>query len=157
MLKILVTGSREWQEDPRVDGDPTWMFQRGMAQLLGMRDLWDPEYGVPVNTNSVGGLKLIVGDCPSGLDAIARDWCANNFVPYDEHVARWDLNGKYAGPLRNREMVRTRPDATIGWWKPDSPNKGGMGCVELSLAAGIPTFIYLGRIGLVRLEVPESW
>ncbi len=48
---------------------------------------------------------VIVGDCPTGADAMARAFCAVHDVPVHVHEADWKRYGNSAGPRRNHLMV----------------------------------------------------
>ncbi len=49
---------------------------------------------------------VIVGDCPTGVDAFTRVWCICQSVTCRVYKADWRKHGRAAGPLRNSEMVR---------------------------------------------------
>ena len=48
--------------------------------------------------------RVLVGDCPTGADRAARDWCRANKVPCEVFRADW-TQGRKAGPLRNGRLV----------------------------------------------------
>lgn len=50
---------------------------------------------------------VILGDCPTGVDAYAREWCKANLpaTAWWKHSAAWKLFGTSAGPRRNQVMV----------------------------------------------------
>jgi hypothetical protein len=55
---------------------------------------------------------VILGDCPTGVDAKALYWCKTSLRPeqYKVHRADWDAarragNVRAAGPIRNAAMV----------------------------------------------------
>lgn len=116
-MKILVTGSRSWPNDETTIA----MFDAAIQPII----FWVPH------------VRIIVGDCPTGLDWAAREWCGRNGKEFDMHIARWDLYGKKAGPYRNKEMVLTGPDLCIGFPKPGELNKGTLGCMEMASKADI--------------------
>ncbi len=121
MFKILVTGSRNWEDTT----ENRMMFNDAMAAIIS-----DP----PISKDRV---RIVVGDCPTGLDKIARDWCVQWGFPYDMHIARWDLYDKAAGPIRNQEMVDTRPDVCVGFPKPGEDNRGTYNCMIRAKLADI--------------------
>lgn len=49
--------------------------------------------------------EVHVGDCSTGIDKIATDYCERNDMLGAIHQADWDRHGKAAGPIRNREML----------------------------------------------------
>ena len=46
----------------------------------------------------------ILGDCSTGVDLEARDFCQANGWPYVVVHALWDFEGNSAGPKRNQRM-----------------------------------------------------
>lgn len=57
-------------------------------------------------------MMVIHGDCPHpekgggfSADAVAKEWAIEHEVPYLSFPARWKIEGKSAGPNRNRRMV----------------------------------------------------
>ena len=53
---------------------------------------------------------LVVGDA-TGADALATLWARENNVPFKVYEALWDLEGKRAGPNRNKKMIESNLDA----------------------------------------------
>ncbi len=48
---------------------------------------------------------VFVGDCPTGADDMAREYCADAGVNFLVYRADWKKHGKAAGPIRNKEML----------------------------------------------------
>lgn len=59
---------------------------------------------------------VILGDCPTGVDTIALEWCKENLEPhqYTKHVAQWRTFGPGAGPKRNGAMVAHAKQFAVG-------------------------------------------
>jgi len=49
-------------------------------------------------------ITSVVCGMARGADMGGHAWAKSREIPIDEHPARWDLHGRYAGPIRNREM-----------------------------------------------------
>jgi hypothetical protein len=49
---------------------------------------------------------VVVGDCPTGVDAIVRDYARKHNRDLEVFCADWKRHGRKAGPIRNGEMVR---------------------------------------------------
>lgn len=82
---------------------------------------------------------MVVGDCPTGADAIAtRIWVQLGGLP-EIHAADWS-RGKRAGPERNARMVRMGADLLLAFILDASP--GATGCAEMAERAGIPVRRY---------------
>lgn len=122
MKRILVTGSREWE-----DQDAVWMALHRQLQ---------PDWG-PVT--------VVHGDCPTGADLFARRWAeamilrgmnvGAAWLHHEPYPARWDELGKSAGPIRNKYMVQLGADICLAF--PTTSSRGTVGCMKLAQAAGI--------------------
>ena len=108
MLKIVVTGSRDWTDTARI--------RRALQAVPG------------------GPHVLLHGDC-RGADRIAAGIARNLCWKVEAFPARWDLYGKAAGPIRNREMLEERPDLVLAFPLPGS--QGTADCVEKALRLGL--------------------
>lgn len=115
MRKVLVTGSRNLEYGARVD-----LALWAQARLAGGLDQ----------------LQVIVGDCPTGADLHAREFCARHKVYLWTFVANWNKHGKAAGPIRNAEMVAGGADVCLAF--PREGSKGTIDCIQRAKAAGIP-------------------
>lgn len=109
---VIVTGSRDWAD----------------AEFIGEK-LGD---ALP---------KLIVqGGCPTGADAIARDWARENGVRCVTFNANWLKHGRAAGPLRNGLMLRSYPDALVMAFPLDGP--GTWDCIRQAKTMGMLVRVY---------------
>lgn len=117
---IIVTGSRR-----RRDKLTVWRTLDALA---------DPH----------GGLRIVVGDCPRGIDIYVRLWCGRNRhrCQWRVYEADWDRYGLAAGPKRNQAMVHANRDALVCLAfplpGPRSLSKGTWNCADTAAAAGIP-------------------
>jgi hypothetical protein len=76
---------------------------------------------------------LITGGC-SGADQLAELWANERGVTLKVVPAQWDIYGRGAGPLRNKEMAEMNPDMVVAF-------KGGRGTQNMCKIArdrGIP-------------------
>lgn len=124
-MRILVTGSRDW-EDRR-------------AVLQALADLViEAGYLPPVD--GLEGVTLVHGACPSGADAMAdeigQEWKKNYGLAVEPHPAKWAELGKRAGFVRNAEMVALGADVCLAFIKNNS--KGASHTAALAEKAGIP-------------------
>ncbi|MFE2965541.1 DUF2493 domain-containing protein [Streptomyces sp. NPDC059340] len=114
--RILVTGSREWDDRDRI-----WL-----------------ELGNAVSTVDINREIVIVhGDCPRGADAIADQWGRKYGATIERHPANWQINGKRAGFIRNDLMVNLGADLCIAFIRNGS--RGASHTAALAEHAGIPT------------------
>lgn len=90
-LKLIVCGGRDY-----ADADKVW------DTLDRIRHLKD--------------IALIVqGDCPTGADLHARQWCSSAGVQYASVPALWDKLGRKAGPIRNGSMLTITKDGVVAF------------------------------------------
>lgn len=111
--RILITGSRDWDNEPILWG--------------AMEQEW------------VNGCTYIVGDCPTGADHLAYDYWQKmlaNSSFLEKYYAKWFQHGRAAGPLRNQEMVDTGADICLAFRKNNS--RGTRDCIIRAEAADIP-------------------
>lgn len=129
-MRIVVTGFRGWLNAAVIDYD---------------LDHW--------NWISGHRLEVAVGDCPDGADEAVRQWILTNrrqdscavFCAGDPNLvgefrtakaSDWDLDGKIAGPKRNKAMVDSwRPLVVLAYLHPDS--KGTVHCASYARQQGI--------------------
>lgn len=119
MTRILVTGSRDWDD---------W-------QTL--------TYALFDAVDDYGEVVVVHGQCPTGADAMA-DWVGENLLPFlevvsarvERHPAKWSELGKRGGFVRNAEMVNLGADVCLAFIKNGS--RGASHTADLAEKAGIP-------------------
>lgn len=117
-MRVLITGSREWTEREAVE-EPL------LAYYMFYGD----------------NLVVVHGDCPTGADRIAKEFCDEMNITQDPHPADWS-QGRKAGPLRNKRMVSLGADVCLAF--PLGESRGTRGCMKMAEAAGIKV-LDLGR------------
>lgn len=116
-MRILVTGSRDWE-------DMDMIFLE-LTKLTGLEV----------------GHTLVHGDCPTGADYFANLWAeCQPDVTIEKHPADWEKYGKSAGPRRNREMVELGADICLAFIKNNS--KGASMTARFAEEAGIKVVRY---------------
>ena len=115
-FRVLVTGSRDWDEALTICG--------------ALSDVWQEHPGA----------ILVTGACPQGADHIAEYWVKRWGGKIDLHPADWDTYGKAAGYRRNAEMVAAGADLCLAFIKNGS--RGASHCAGLAEKAGITTRRY---------------
>jgi hypothetical protein len=133
LLRVLVTGSRSWQE-PQVIADVLLDCWHDATQL-----------GAP-------GIVVVHGGA-RGADAMAGAWAEVNGVAVEPVPAGWDNCGPKcapghrrkrgnrewcptAGHRRNQAMVDRGAAVVVGFWR--APGTGTLDCLARAERAGIP-------------------
>ena len=116
-MKILITGGRYWSDRDKISNA-----------------LFDA---------SAPGDIIIEGGAP-GADTIARqvcDWMRPR-RRWIELRADWELYGKAAGPIRNREMLDLQPEIVLAFHEDLANSRGTKDCAEEAIRRGIPVAVY---------------
>jgi len=127
-IRIMVTGERDWE-------DREMVFHALDAQLAR---------AALINAT----LVVIHGDCPTGADAFAQEWCEQNEVEPERFPADWFHGGSRlridlsAGPRRNRKMIATKPDGWLAFWSGRVSGSGTHDCFMAATRAGIDGIVY---------------
>lgn len=82
-----------------------------------------------------GDVEIMHGGA-KGADGIAHSWAVSSGIPVHVFKADWDKNKRAAGPIRNREMIKSGFDLLIAF-------PGGKGTADMMAAtrkAGIPVY-----------------
>lgn len=126
-MRVIITGSRDADEKQVKDVLDRWWFThaRGPGTHKFTRDL-----------------VIVQGSCPTGADKAARDWAAAKKVKLETFEADWDLEGKAAGPIRNRRMAQAGAHLCIALPLREGESTGTWGCVRECVKAGIKVEIY---------------
>ena len=103
--------------------------------VCGGRECWDyTSIQQELNDFSIEITEIIEGGA-RGADACAHAWALLNGVKCTTVNADWDKHGKAAGPIRNAEMLKLKPDYVLAF-------EGGVGTANMlkqARAAGVPS------------------
>jgi hypothetical protein len=130
VIRILVTGSREWTDNV--------LFEQTM---LGVLDMFARRAAIEVPKRKET-FTIVHGACPTGIDAIADDWARILGFTREPHPADWDRHGKRAGPLRNYAMVEAGADFCVAF--PLEWPSGTEDAYRKAIRARIPTLVIAG-------------
>lgn len=120
-MKILVTGSRDWDDAQRIE----------LEIFRALYEMKTPHHEA----------VLIHGACPTGADALADEYGRATGMHVIRRPADWDRHGKRAGFLRNAELVALGPDVCLAFIRRGS--KGATMTANLAEKAGIETRRFL--------------
>jgi len=137
--RILVTGSRTWDDTLRVAaalGDAVPGRARDVVVVHGMCDPRDPATGLVVRWAEAEGLPLEDQLRLASADWLADRWAAMHGATPERHAADWNRHGKAAGTRRNAEMIALGADVCLAFIRDGS--RGATHCAEIARKAGIP-------------------
>lgn len=120
MRRVLITGSRDW------DDWATLCNAINNEYILG--------------NHATEMFRVVHGACPSGADRMADEWCSLMEMEPERYPADWEHFGKWAGPIRNREMIRLGADVCLAFIKNGS--RGATGTVKMAIQVGIPVKVW---------------
>lgn len=78
-----------------------------------------------------------------GADMLAAHIGKSMGLEIEAHPARWDVYGKAAGPVRNKEMVELGADLVLAF--PVGESRGTRGCMRLARERGCAVVSVTGR------------
>lgn len=125
MKRILITGSREWVDEQQI--------------YLAIFHWVQEACTVPEP------IIIVHGDASRGADRMARDIARR--VPWldeEPHPADWESYGRAAGPIRNQEMVDSKPDVCLAFIRGEST--GTKHCADQAAKAGITVIRHVDNV-----------
>ena len=105
--------------------------------ITGSRHIQYPCMNAVIVSSGLEITEVISGGCPTGVDREGEIWARTHFVPIKRFLAFWELHGKSAGPIRNKNMAEYA-DALILIW--DGKSRGSANMKLEMLKLGKPTF-----------------
>ncbi len=119
-MRVLVCGDRKWWD--------------GKAILRELRRLPPP-------------ITVIEGEA-RGADTLARLVAENQGWPVLRFPARWDVYGKAAGPIRNKQMLdEGKPDLVLAFHDNIQESRGTKDMVMQATKRGIETLVIRHKDG----------
>lgn len=140
-----------------VSGWRYWSSKASLVTVIGA--MIDRAWANEPSPNPIGDGPLPLfrfGDCPTGVDNLMLELCAEWKLPYERYEADWEQYGKAAGPLRNRAMLKgeqyrsdirgKRANLLLAFPEPGKypkiPGSGTWGCIGEAAALRIPVMTY---------------
>jgi UDP-N-acetylmuramoylalanine-D-glutamate ligase len=79
-------------------------------------------------------ITTMIEGCAQGADSLAERYAALVTIDNEHYPAEWDVFGKAAGPIRNRQMLKFgNPDLVVAF----PGDKGTADMVKRARAAGV--------------------
>jgi len=89
--------------------------------VCGSRNFIDTESFDEVMDNYIGKVTTVIHGSARGADMQAHLWGLRNNIPIEEYPADWNMYGKAAGRIRNKQMLEEgKPDLVIAFLAKDS-------------------------------------
>lgn len=114
-MKVLVCGDRNWTK------------KSAIYRVL---------YGFPKNTLIINGGAL-------GADMLSSQIARQLKLEVQEFHAEWDTYGKKAGPLRNIQMLKEKPDIILAFHSHIHSSKGTLHMMTIAKEADIPVILII--------------
>lgn len=86
--------------------------------VCGGRDFFDAERVCSVLDyyHSQRPFSVVIHGNAPGADRSAGDWATLRYVPVQAFPAEWDLHGRAAGPIRNKQMLdEGKPEIVVAF------------------------------------------
>lgn len=104
-MRILVCGGRDFDDYP--------LLNSTLNDICDEFNLW---FTPDKYMNCLPKIECLIHGGAKGADMWADYWAVHNWVPILEFKANWDLHGKSAGPIRNKQMLdEGKPDLVIAF------------------------------------------
>lgn len=108
------------------------LFSTHRVAVVGSRSRIDKEY-IHRKLNELHAKKpidLIVSGGARGVDMIAEDWAFIKGITTKIFLPEWNVHGKKAGFIRNKDIVNNA-DVVYAFW--DGESKGTASSIQLAL------------------------
>jgi hypothetical protein len=128
-MRVLICGDREWTD----------------AELIGMI------------LDAMPKCNVIIEGEARGVDSLARVEARRRGIDVERYPADWDSFGRSAGPIRNREMLKAKPDWVIAFHDNLEASKGTKDMVTIARKAGLPTLVISHATKLPPLKKLVNW
>ena len=127
-MRILVCGSREWKDKEAI-------------KLAIIEECNRSKQPSPMHV-------YIINGAARGADELSSEVAEELGLMLQEFPAAWGCHGRAAGPIRNAEMLRTKPDVVLAFW--DGKSKGTKNMIKQAQDAKVRTRIFKYSWGIVK-------
>ena len=117
--------------------------------IFGSRSIEESQANIDLISKALKEMKLvptlIISGAARGGDILGEKWAKQNKCALDRCPANWDLYGKRAGFIRNKQMCE-KADAGICFW--DEVSRGTSNMLQLCKEKGISVALFTQSKGL---------
>jgi YspA, cpYpsA-related SLOG family len=113
--------------------------------VCGSRDYTDIDkvyHVLDAELARVGPALLIISGGARGADTIAHQWATDRKVDHLILYAKWEVEGKGAGPIRNRRMLRNKPKKVFAFHEDIDKSRGTRDMVKIAREAGVRVKVF---------------
>lgn len=90
-----------------------------------------------VHLAKLGPRMMVVTGGARGADEYAREWAVSRKVDHWVMYARWGIDGKAAGPIRNRRMVKKKIKLVLAFSRDFDKSRGTSDMIRVAEKLGI--------------------
>ena len=90
----------------------------------------------------IGPQMFLINGGATGADDIARRWAVDRKVDHVTLYAKWNLEHKAAGPIRNGRMLRLKPKICLAFTPDLQKSRGTKDMVTKSTKAGVKVKVF---------------
>jgi hypothetical protein len=117
-LRVLICGDRSWTN-------------RGIIKEAVLKVL---------QTNDI---EYIIEGGANGADRLGRSVAEEIGIPVDTYYAKWQMYGKAAGRIRNKEMLnKGKPTLVLAFHNNIQNSKGTKNMIEIAVKAGVKVLLH---------------
>lgn len=107
--------------------------------IAGSRTITDIKKVYRAVSDSGFDITQIISGCASGVDKLGEEYATFMQIPIARYPANWNLYGKSAGFIRNKEMAENA-DALIAIW--DGESKGTKHMIDIANKRGLKIYVH---------------
>ncbi len=108
--------------------------------IAGSRSIHDRKIVEEAIKASGFTITEVVSGGARGVDAVGECWARDNNIPLKRFLAKWHVQGKRAGPIRNGEMAEYA-EALIAIW--DGESRGTQDMIVKAKCKGLQVYVYV--------------
>ena len=104
--------------------------------VTGGREFDDADFieSALVEFNTSSSITVLIHGAARGVDTICGCWAKRNDITVEPYPAQWDVHGRAAGPIRNKQMIdEGKPDVLIAF----PGGRGTANMISQCRAAGV--------------------
>jgi hypothetical protein len=103
-MKLIIAGSRG-----------LFLKDEDISRAVEAFIIANPKTTIDLDSPIQSYLTEIVSGKARGIDQLGEAWARAREIPVKEFPADWDMHGKIAGVIRNREMAEYADGALVLW------------------------------------------